>query len=73
MPHAGRDVIDQALGILDPDRDERGETSPEALAMLGSELENAKAFPYAERIYALARRRLGEGRGASDPAGGALR
>ncbi|MGI9592176.1 MAG: tetratricopeptide repeat-containing protein [Myxococcota bacterium] len=73
MPQGARDAIDQAIGLLDPDRDEKRERSPGELAALGSELEAAKAFPYAERIYALARGRLGEGRGASDPDGGALR
>ncbi len=62
MPQDHRSPVDRAIAQL-----EGGETpaSPADLARLGDELKRARAFPYAQRIFALARERLGAG---DDPA-----
>lgn len=73
MPNDLRTDVDRAIEILDLADDGKPVPGPDPLADLGARLKIAKAFPYAQRIFALARKGLGEGSGADDADGGKLR
>ena len=62
MPQDFVSPIDRAIRLLDGA--EPG-TGPAELAELGEQLKQARAFPWAQKIFALARERLGP---ADDPA-----
>jgi predicted acylesterase/phospholipase RssA len=68
MPKDVRTVVDRAIGILDLADEGKPVPGPDQLAELGGELKTAKAFPYAQRVFALAREELGEDSGAADAA-----